>query len=118
MLSLSILANAQSANDVPAKLLGKFKVGVNVTRWFCYLQDPKDIKHFESYWLKDDFDHLKRLGVKFVRLCVSPDVIYDSGKLNSLTLPYLDRAIDKLTGAGQAVLIDLHDNGQLKLDQP
>jgi len=115
---LSTSLYSQPTGGVPQAVMEKMTVGVNVTRWFCYLANPKDAKHFDSYFTTGDVAALKGINCKFVRLCVSPDAIYDNGKPNSTTLPYLDKAIDRLNKAGMLVLLDLHDNGQLKLDQP
>lgn len=105
-------------NAVPREVLEHLNRGVNITRWFCYLRDPKDAQHFASYMKAGDLQNFRRLKLDFVRLCVSPEAIYDAGHPNAANLPYLMRAIDRLNGAGLVVLLDLHDNGQLKLDAP
>ena len=113
---LALLPVAAQSNDVPASILSRLDRGVNVTRWFCYLADPKDTTHFETYFKEADFAQLKTLGVHHVRLCVSPEAAYDAGKPNAATMPHLDRALGRLADHDLAVLLDLHDNGQLKLD--
>jgi endoglucanase len=122
LLLLSVLlpsaAMAQNSGGVPASLLSKFKRGLNVTRWFCYLESPNDTSHFANYLIDDDLATFKRLHVTWIRLCVSPEAIYRDGHPNPQNLPFLDQGIDKLESAGLAVLVDLHDNGQMKLDQP
>ncbi len=112
---LAALASPQDANGVPTSLWSKFKTGVNVTRWFCYLGNPTDENHFRTYLNDQDFAEFKRLHVSFVRLCISPEVGYDNMAKN---LPFIDAALERFHKAGIAVLWDLHDNGQLKLDQP
>jgi endoglucanase len=107
---------AQDGNGVPAPLLGKLTRGVNLTRWFCYLSNPADTKHYTGYLKSDDLLAFKTLNVHFVRLCLSPEAIYADGKPNLKTLPFVDAAIDRLEKTGIAVIFDLHDNGQLKLD--
>jgi endoglucanase len=107
----------QAPNGVPAPLLAKLTRGVNVTRWFCY-GDAHDTATFAGYLTDEDFANFKRLGVHFVRLCISPEVIYKDGMPDPVNLPYLDKAIARLEAAGLAVLVDLHDNGQMKLDAP
>lgn len=119
MLGLFALATSALAtpdHGVPTALLSKFTRGVNVTRWFCYLDNPGDTKHFDTYFGDDDIAALKKIKVTYVRLCLSPEAIYDKGKSNATTLTAVDKALDRLQGAGFAVLFDLHDNGQLKLD--
>ncbi|HVT11029.1 MAG TPA: cellulase family glycosylhydrolase [Fimbriimonadaceae bacterium] len=117
-LLLAASISVQGSNGVPERLLSKLETGVNVTRWFCYLGSPLDPAHLKSYLNDQDFANFKRLSVGFVRLCISPEAIYDDGGLNSTTLPYLDAALTRFEKAGIAVIWDLHDNGQLKLDQP
>ncbi|MBS1709117.1 MAG: cellulase family glycosylhydrolase [Armatimonadetes bacterium] len=116
VLSSAVLS--QPSGGVPKSVMDKMTVGVNITRWFCYLADAKDTKHFDSYLLEADIQHLKGIKAKFVRLCVSPEAIYDAGKPNAKNLPYLDKAVKRLNDNGFLVLLDLHDNGQLNLDKP
>lgn len=112
-------SSSAQLGGVPKRLWAKFHNGVNITRWFCYLDTSKDgIEHFKSYMLPEDYENFRNLKVDFVRLCVSPEAIYDNGKPNAANLPYLDKAIEELTKHHLAVLLDLHDNGQLKLDDP
>jgi aryl-phospho-beta-D-glucosidase BglC (GH1 family) len=73
---------ARVGAGVPAPLLAKFKRGLNITRWFCYLKDPNDTSHFQNYLIDQDFAEFKKLQVSWIRLCVSPDAIYQDGKPN------------------------------------
>lgn len=107
----------QAPNGVPSPLLKKLTRGVNITRWFCY-GSPTDATTFKGYLLDEDFQNFKRLGVNYVRLCISPEVIYREGTPDPTNLQYIDGALDRLEKAGLAVLWDLHDNGQMKLDEP
>src|SRR5271165_7205048 len=106
------------SNGVPAGLLSHLTVGVNITRWFCYVADPNDTNHFLRYMGPEDFRNFARLKLGFVRLCIAPEVGFDAvhGQ-RSLTQPMIDAGVKRLTNANLAVLYDLHDNGQLKLDQ-
>ncbi len=115
--SQAVGAQHPNRNGVPADLLSKLTRGVNVTRWFCYTK-PDDKAHFRSYLGDQDFAAFRRIGVKFVRLCISPDVVYRSGHARGEVMPDIDRALDRFSRAGIAVIWDLHDNGQLKLDEP
>lgn len=110
--------SGQGLNGVPKSLLAKFTSGVNVTRWFCYLSDPNDTAHFQSYFTEGDFSALKQLHVHFIRLCVSPGMIYDNGHINANNWPYLVRGLKRIQAHGLGVILDLHDNGQMKLDDP
>ena len=115
---MKVSAPGAQIGGVPSALMSKLKTGVNITRWFCYLKDPKDTTHYSTYMVKGDYNALKALNVSFVRLCLAPDAIYDAGKLNKTTSPFVDSALEALTSRGMAVIYDLHDNGQLKLDDP
>jgi len=121
MLASALLAlttlSPDNSNGVPAALLGRLTTGVNVTRWFCYLGSGDHRAHFESYVKEADYDNFKRLGIKFVRLCISPDLIYRDGKPTD-QLTAVDNALDELFRHNIAVIWDLHDNGQLGLDKP
>lgn len=109
--------STQANNGVPSALMKKLNRGVNITRWFCNVK-PTDTTLFRNYLVQDDLQNFKRLGVNYIRLCVSPDVIYKNGIPDPTNLPLLDAGIASLEKAGLAVLLDLHDNGQMKLDEP
>jgi endoglucanase len=116
--ALALSGSGQAANNgVPESLWRHFTTGVNITRWFCY-QPNYDANHLTTYLVPADYDRFKRLHLGFVRLCLSPEAVYDNGALNTTNAPYLDSALTNLTSANLAVLFDLHDNGQLKLDDP
>jgi len=116
--ALAFSGSAQvDAGGVPESLLRHFTTGVNITRWFCY-QPTYDSNHLDTYLIPADYDEFRKLHLGFVRLCLAPDAVDDGGTLNASTLPYLDKALANLTGANLAVIFDLHDNGQLKLDAP
>lgn len=110
-------SQSQAPNGVPSALLKKLTRGVNITRWFCY-GPPTDTATFKGYLLDEDLQNFKRLGVHYVRLCISPEVIYRDGTADPTNLQYIDAALERLENAGLAVLWDLHDNGQMKLDAP
>ncbi|HTQ08736.1 MAG TPA: cellulase family glycosylhydrolase [Fimbriimonadaceae bacterium] len=114
----AMLASAQDAGGVPRDLLSKFRTGVNITRWFCYVGNPNDEDHFRDYLTEQDFAAFRHLRVTFVRLCISPEVIDESGAPKPRNLELIDAALERFRKAGIAVLWDLHDNGQLKLDEP
>jgi endoglucanase len=79
--------------------------------------NPNDQAYFKSYMKPADYINFKRLGVTFVRLCLSPEVIYDNGHIKQSNIAAVDAAVKDLTDHNLLVLFDLHDNGQLKLDQ-
>jgi aryl-phospho-beta-D-glucosidase BglC (GH1 family) len=112
------LAGAQNLNGVPKSLMSRFKSGVNITRWFCYLGPNPTTQQFETYFTEDDFATLKRIHATFVRLCVSPDVILHGSNIRPDVLEEIDRGLARLKAHHLAVLWDLHDNGQMKLDAP
>jgi aryl-phospho-beta-D-glucosidase BglC (GH1 family) len=118
IVAAPLMAASQNGGGVPKTLLTKFKRGVNITRWFCYLANQNDGQHFANYLVRDDIAEFKKLHVSWIRLCVSPEAIYEEGQPKANNLPLLDAAIKKLEAAGLAVVLDLHDNGQMKLDTP
>lgn len=119
MLSLLAFASATaSLGDVPSRLLDHLTTGVNVTRWFCYLESGDRTAHYRDYLTDKDFQAFQKLGVRFVRLCITPDVVYRNGDLDPSVVPYIDAAIDRFERHGIDVIWDLHDNGQLHLDTP
>ncbi len=107
---------AGQTNGVPAPLLAKLDRGANVTRWFCYQNGPGTPEHFRTYLKSADIDQFHRLGIHFVRLCLAPETVYDAGKPRAEAMPFVDAAAEELERADLAVILDLHDNGQLKLD--
>ena len=115
--SASSALGGDKTNGVPRALLSRLTRGVNVTRWFCYLTPGDQKDHFAKYLTDADYQNFQRLGVRFVRLCISPDAIYSGGKLTD-NLPAIDSALAQLSRHNLAVIWDLHDNGQLGLDKP
>lgn len=111
------LAHAQT-NGVPQGLLAKLGNGVNVTRWFCYQERYDNAEHNRSYLGEDDFAVFRKIHATFARLCLSPEAVYRDGAPNAPVMPYVDGAIERFKKHGMATLFDLHDNGQLKLDEP
>ncbi|MGA2052422.1 MAG: cellulase family glycosylhydrolase [Opitutales bacterium] len=118
-LFLPAFAHAQNTtNGVPPSLLDHLTTGINLTRWFGYVDNPDDTSHFQNYLSVDDFANFQRLGIHFVRLCVTPKVIDNQGQPKAAALAWVDWALDWLQAADIAVIFDLHDNGELKLDTP
>jgi endoglucanase len=107
----------EDSNGVPKELLSKLTTGVNVTRWFCYLGPGDQDAHFSSYLQDADYKTFQKIGVKFIRLCISPDLIYHEGNPSD-KLSKVDAGLDQLFKHHYAVIWDLHDNGQLGLDKP
>ena len=117
LIALTTLHSKDNSNGVPKDLLSKLTTGVNVTRWFCYLQGGDQDAHFSNYLQASDYKNFERLGVKFVRLCISPEMIYRGG-WPSDKLAKIDAGLEQLFRHHLAVIWDLHDNGQLGLDKP
>jgi hypothetical protein len=116
MLALVPSPGNDDSNGVPKELLNRLTIGVNITRWFCYLGQGDQDAHFANYLVDADYSAFDRLGVKFVRLCISPDLIYGGGNPTD-KLSKIDVALAQLFRHNIAVIWDLHDNGQLNLDQ-
>ncbi len=107
---------ALGLNGVPQKLLNHLTTGVNITRWFGYVNNPNDTNFYLNYLKTEDFANFQRLGVRFVRLVITPKVIYDNGQPKTASLTYVDWALDWFKAADIAVIFDFHDGGELKLD--
>jgi len=107
---------AADLNGVPQELLNHLTRGVNVTRWFGYVNNPNDTNFYLNYFKTEDFANFQRLGVRFVRLSITPKVIYDNGQPKATALTYVDWALDWFKAADIAVIFDFHDGGELKLD--
>ena len=105
-----------TGGGVPPRILDSLTRGVNVTRWFCYLGPGDQTDHFKNYLTPKDYDVFANLGVKFVRLCISPDAIYSAGGYKPEVMDSIDAAVQSLNKHRITVIWDLHDNGQLKLD--
>jgi endoglucanase len=117
LLAFAPYHSQDDTNGVPKDLLGKLTTGVNITRWFCYLGGGDQDAHFANYLQDADYKNFAKLGVKFVRLCISPDMIYNGGKPSD-KLSKIDAGLDHLFRHHLTVIWDLHDNGQLGLDKP
>jgi endoglucanase len=111
ILSISCGARTPKVGDpnggVPPALVSKLQNCVNILHWFCSF-DPKEKDHFDTYLNKIDFAAFKTFGFTSVRLCVSPEAIFDHGTPVPDTLKHLDKAIDRLERANLAVIVDLH----------
>lgn len=122
LLSLNLAGTKggqQNPSGVPPLLLAKLHRGVNITRWFCYLEGSENAAaHYRDYLSDADFEAFRRMKLGFVRLCVSPEAVYRNGAADPATLQWVDKALGRLRTAHLAVLWDLHDNGQMKLEEP
>jgi endoglucanase len=116
--ALLVACTTIPSGGVPARLVSSLTTGANITRWFCYLGPGDQKSHFDNYLVQADYDAFSQLGYKFVRLCISPDAIYIQGDFVPATMSSVDTAVYSLVSHGLTVIWDLHDNGQLKLDQP
>ncbi|MER3496068.1 MAG: hypothetical protein C4320_04245, partial [Armatimonadota bacterium] len=122
LAALPLVSASVPNGGVPAALLAKMGTGANITRWFCYQGNYNDVKHLTSYLGEADAAAFRRMKITWVRLCIAPEAAYTSvpdrnGTPNAKVMPYVDRAIQWFNRRGMAVLLDLHDNGQLKLDE-
>ncbi len=109
-------AAALLATTTLAQVSAHMKEGVNITRWMCYQSDYTK-QGCENYLSPQDFQTFRKLKIDYVRLCVSPEFIFNHGAPTSERVSWLDGAINKLVAAKLVVLLDLHDNGQLGIDK-
>ncbi len=114
---IAVRATAQTGG-VPPDLLSTFTTGLNITRWFCYLPQGDLADHCAHYLTPADYEEFKKLHVGFVRLCIEPEIVDKEGQVDPAGLAAVDKGVEQLIAHGITVVWDLHDNGQLKLDQP
>ena len=111
---------AQTLNGgVPSSLMNRLGRGANVTRWFCYQPNYTDKDHLANYLGPQDAANFRRLGITWTRLCLSPEAVFGpDGTPKAEVMSYVDGAVKWFGAKNMATVLDLHDNGQLKLDTP
>jgi endoglucanase len=96
---------------VPASRLAKLSRGTNVTQWF-QVYSPVDAAHYQNYMSDAEMAMIYRLGLRHVRLCISPDYLYDPkapGTLPEAHLATLESAIRRFNHQKLAVIVDMHN---------
>ncbi|MGC8666989.1 MAG: glycoside hydrolase family 5 protein [Chthonomonadales bacterium] len=104
---------------VPKSRLERLKSGVNITRWFT-AWGPVGPDHYRTYISDDELAMMHKMGIRHVRLCFSPEFLYDPGNPaepipNHLAL--YEEAIRRIEAHGMAVVVDPHNTVQPRIEQ-
>ncbi len=106
------------AQGVPKSRLEKLGSGVNITRWFQWGGSGSD--HFRTYIGDDELAMMKRMGIRNVRLCFSPQFLYDPASPAEPIADHLalyEDAIRRIEAHGMAVVVDPHNTVQPRMEQ-
>jgi endoglucanase len=117
-LLASLPAADSSQAGVPRSRLERLSRGTNVTQWFqVYGQATED--HYRSYMSDEEITLIRRLGLRHVRLCISPQYLYDPTQPDQ-PLPShvaaLEEAIRRLNAHDLAVIVDPHNTNQKRIE--
>src|SRR2546423_10163272 len=99
---------------VPKDRLERLSSGVNVTQWF-EVYSPQRESHYRDYMSEDEMALIRHLGLRHVRLCSSPQYLYDPADpqhLNPAHLDDLETAIRRFHGHDLAVVLDPHNGDE------
>lgn len=102
---------------VPLGRLARLSKGANICRWFRYPANDSDA-HFGDYIWDSEAQAIRRIGLRHVRLCISPQVIYDPANPSVPILraqAFIDRAIERFHRADLAVMVDIHNEDQKRI---
>jgi len=101
---------AAAPSNVPASRLARLSSGANICRWFRYPRNETP-EHFSNYISESEAQLMAKLGLKHVRLCVTPKFIMDpaTGAVREEMVTFLEAAIQRLQRAGLLVIIDIHN---------
>lgn len=122
MMYLSLTSVAESAQaplaEVPRTRLERLSTGANVCRWFRYALDRPE-EHYANYISDEEMRVMRAIGLRHVRLCIHPEMIYDPARPTEPIAPmlaHIDRAIERFHRADLAVVLDLHNENQERLE--
>ena len=108
-------------DGVPKSRLERLSKGANITRWFQTFGPTRE-SHYREYMSDDEIAMIRRLGIRHVRLCFSPQYLYDPAQPEKpaddhLTL-FAD-AIQRFIAKDLAVIVDPHNTDQTRMhDDP
>lgn len=109
----------ESTSSVPQSRLDKLRYGANVTQWFQAYQ-PKPEAHYREYIRDDEMALMRRLGLRHVRLCFSPQYLYDPADPEhpiSSHLADFESGIRRFHAHGLAVVVDPHNTDQKRIEE-
>jgi endoglucanase len=92
-----------------ASRLDRLSRGINLSRWYWF--GPPTVEQIRSYYNADDFNYLRELGFRHVRIPVDLNMVYDeryADFLSARIMPVLEGSIQNIIDAELGVIIDLH----------
>ena len=116
---LACSMSAAAAPGVPAGRLERLKSGVNVTRWF-QTWGPISADHYRTYIGDDELAMMRRMGIRHIRLCFSPEFLYDPAHPTEPIPDHLalyEQAIQRIEAHDLAVVVDPHNTQQPRIEQ-
>lgn len=96
---------------VPPVRLEELSKGVDVTQWF-QVYTKVDESHYKNYMSDSEIALIAKLGLRHVRLCVSPDFLYNPntpGEVSEAHIKLLKSAIHRFLQHHLAVIVDMHN---------
>lgn len=104
------MLGAEVATGVPRSRLDRLATGANICRWFRFPRG-NPAEHLAHYISEDEAAFMARIGLKHVRLCVTPRVIMNptSGEVVGENGRLLEAAVARLHRAGLLVMVDIHN---------
>lgn len=123
LLALAPAAVAATAaarpGGVPQARLDRLKTGADITQWF-QVYSPQPDSHYHDYISDDEMAMMQRMGLRHVRLCVSPQFLYDPADPEHPIpghLAMLEDGIRRLVAHDLAVVVDPHNTVQPRIEQ-
>jgi aryl-phospho-beta-D-glucosidase BglC (GH1 family) len=96
---------------VPPIRLEELSKGVDVAQWF-QVYTKVDESHYKNYMSNSEIALIAKLGLRHVRLCVSPDFLYNPknpGLVPEEHIKLLKAAIRRFLQNNLAVIVDMHN---------
>ena len=96
--------------EVPRQRLERLSRGANITQWFQTYRPVSD-SHYRDYMSDAEMALIGRIGLRHVRLCFSPQYLYDPanpGTPHAAHLTAYEEAIRRLNRHDIAVVVDPH----------
>ncbi len=118
-VSAALAAGAQSpaTGVAPGRLL-RLSRGANITQWF-QVYSPQPDEHYRTYISDDELAMISRMGLTHVRLCISPEFLYDPADPShpiASHLAMLKEGIKRIEAQGLGVVVDPHNTVQPRIE--
>lgn len=115
----AIISLSNASADVPKGRLERLSKGANITRWF-QTWDTTPEAHYTSYMSDDEIAMIHNMGLRHVRLCFSPEYLYDPAHPETPIpehLALLQKAILRLNASDLAVVLYPHNTVQPRIEE-